>query len=126
MSALENLIGQMTLAELARLANTSVEQVVAIVLAGAASGKSRGGSGDAARVPPSAWRARRGTVPRGGLRLDHIVAALASVEGPAKLEQVREQTGGSVPQVRAALQKLSEAGRVRITGERRGTRYSVR
>jgi DNA-binding GntR family transcriptional regulator len=54
-----------------------------------------------------------------------VLTAVASIGGPAKLDQVRATTGGSVPQVRSALQKLAEAGKVKITGERRGTRYSA-
>jgi hypothetical protein len=54
-----------------------------------------------------------------------VLAALASVGAAAKLEDVRAKVGGSVPQVRSALQKLAEAKKVKITGQRRGTRYSA-
>lgn len=66
---------------------------------------------------------QRGAVPRGGLQLDEVLAALALVGGPATLDQVRGKVGGSAPQVRSALQKLAESGKLNITGERRGPRY---
>lgn len=125
MSALETLIGRMTVAELARLANLSVEQLVAAAFDGATPGRTARAAAPAP-VPDNGARVRRGKVPRGGLRLDHVLTTLASLGGPAKLDDVRVKTGGSVPQVRSALQKLAEAGKVKITGERRGTRYLSR
>ncbi len=120
MSAIEALVGNMTLAELARFANTSVEAIVGAVLRGSAA---NGGAVDSKRRETSS---PPGKVTRGGLRLDRVLASLVSVGGPAKLEDVRARTGGSVPQVRAALQKLAKSGNVKITGERRGTRYAAR
>lgn len=125
MSALENLVGAMTLAELARLANTSVEQVVNTVLGGrppsrATAAPSRSAASQGESSP------RRDKVPRGALRVDHVLATLASSRGPAKLDDVRAKVGGSAAQVRSALQKLAAAGKVKITGERRGTRYVAR
>jgi predicted transcriptional regulator len=66
------------------------------------------------------------SVPRGGLNLTAVLSALASARGPAKLEEVRAKVGGSVAQVRSALQKLATAGMLEIAGERRGTRYLAR
>lgn len=122
MSALEKLIENMTLGELARLANMTVERVIDLVLGGAPPTRS------ATAVPPVVASARgpKGKIARGGLRLDHVLTTLASLGGPAKLEDVRARTGGSQQQVRAALQKLAEAAKVKITGERRGTRYAAR
>ena len=123
MSALESLVASMTLAELARLAGKSVEEVVALACGGTSRSNGVSASRDTSAAPT---RARPGTVPRGGLRVDHVLAAVESVGGPAKAEDVRAKVGGSVTQVRSALQKLAKAGKVRITGERRGTRYIVR
>lgn len=117
MTALESLAGAMTVGELARLAQRSVEDIVAAAFGNRTAAPSRA-TGPASNKPPR-------DVGRGGIQLSAIVAALANVDGPAKLDDVRAKVGGSAAQVRAALQKLAAAGTVRITGERRGTRYRV-
>jgi hypothetical protein len=119
MTALESLVGAMTVGELAGLAQRSVEDIVA-----AAFGNGNGtGAPSRASAPVSNKPPR--DIGRGGLQLSAVVAALANVDGPAKLDDVRAKVGGSAAQVRAALQKLAAAGTVQITGERRGTRYRV-
>jgi len=128
MSSLEDLVGTMTLSDLARFANTSVEAIVALAVDKSTMPRSTDAPTNGAGVPHTGTRPqlRPDKVSRGGLRLDHVLATLAALGAPAKLDDVRTRTGGSVPQVRAALQKLAEAGKVDITGERRGTRYAVR
>ena len=116
MTALESLAGAMTVGELARRAQRSVEDIVAAAFGTITDAPGR--AAQASNKPPR-------DVARGGLQLSAVVQALAHVEGPAKLEDVRAKVGGSAAQVRAALQKLAAAGTVRITGERRGTRYHV-
>jgi hypothetical protein len=115
MSALESLFASMTLADLARLAGTTVAQVVEVAY-----------SGRPSAAPSSTPKATKpGKVARGGLSSDQVLAALRAAGASAKLEDVRAKTGGSVPQVRAALQKLAGAKKVKITGQRRGTRYTA-
>jgi hypothetical protein len=123
MSALESLAGSMTLAELARLAHTSVENIVNAAFG--ATRKAPAASTRPASAAPAAGKPR-GKLPRGGLSLDNVLAALSGHSAPVKLEDVRAKTGGTVPQVRAALQKLAQAKKVQITGQRRGTRYTLR
>jgi hypothetical protein len=127
MSALESLAGSMTLAELARLAHTSVENIVNAAFGAtrkAPAASTRPASAPAATAPAAGKP--RGKLPRGGLSLDNVLAALSGHSAPVKLEDVRAKTGGTVPQVRAALQKLAQAKKVQITGQRRGTRYTLR
>lgn len=107
----------MTVGELARRAGRSVEDLVASAFSNGAGSQPRA---------VTAVAKPEGAVARGGLELDAVLAALASVGGPAKLEEVRAKVGGSTAQVRAALQKLAGARKLTITGERRGTRYSAR
>lgn len=114
----------MTLSELARRAGKSVEEVVALVFGGAPPSNGVGAARPTASMSPPSGRPKK--VPRGGLRVDHVLAAVGSVGGPAKLDDVRAKVGGSAAQVRSALQKLAKAGKVKITGERRGTRYALR
>lgn len=105
----------MTVGELATLSRRSVQDLVSTVL-------SVGASPSTSRTIVEAASAAR-DVGRGGLQLSSVIAALAAIQGPAKLDDVRAKVGGSQAQVRAALQKLAAAGTVRITGERRATRY---
>lgn len=123
MTELEYLIGAMSVAELARFTNTTVEQVVAAALG---KGGSSVGNGIRRIAPSTAKASRPPEGPRGALRLDHVLTILGSLGGPAKLDDVRGKVGGSAAQVRGALQKLAKAGKVKITGERRGTRYVAR
>lgn len=115
MAALEAMVGAMTVGDFARFAGCSIADVVAAAVNG-----SRVSSHSTTTAEPP------GRVARGGLQLDAVLAALVSVGGPAKLEDVRAKVGGSAAQVRAALQKLASARRVAIEGERRGTRYVAR
>lgn len=117
MTALESLFASMTLADLARFAGITVADVVDAAYSGRHS---------AAAKNPARPKPKGGKVARGGLSLDAVLAALASVGGPAKLEDVRAKVGGTTLQVRAAMQKLVRAGKVAISGRRRGTRYAVR
>jgi hypothetical protein len=107
----------MTVGELAARSGRSLQDLVTAVLSGRVSS-----STPVARAEPASATQ---DVRRGGLHLSSVVAALAGIEGPAKLDDVRGKVGGSQAQVRAALQKLAAAGTVRITGERRGTRYEA-
>jgi hypothetical protein len=130
MSALESMFGAMTLAELAQFANTTIGNIVEAAYAGRPSSSSKAKTSKSAKsTAPKATKAKvatSGKVERGGLKPDQVLAALAAVRpGPAKLEDVRARTGGTVPQVRAALQRLAGAKKVKITGQRRGTRYAV-
>ena len=125
MSALESIVGAMTVGELARLTNKSVDQVVAIAF-GSTTRPTSSQPASTTAAKPSRGEVPRGEVPRGGLAPDSILAALAGNNGPVRLEDVRAKTGGSVPQVRAALQKLAQSKKVAISGKRRGTRYQLR
>jgi hypothetical protein len=114
MTSLESLVANMSVAELAARAGITVARLVELA------------SGSRPAAPASNGAPKRSTdVPRGGLSPDTVLAALAAVGTNAKLEDVRAKTGGTVPQVRAALQKLAGAKKVRITGQRRGTRYTA-
>jgi DNA-binding GntR family transcriptional regulator len=64
-------------------------------------------------------------VPRGGVRVDQLLNVVAGAKGPIDINAIRAKIGGSPDQLRAALKRLAAAGQVKITGERRGTRYSA-
>ncbi len=127
MNVLELLFASMTVGELAARANISVAHLVEAAFSGRGPSQSTPTTVRPATSTPAASRpARQGTIPRGGLSLDDVLAAVGSVGGPAKLDDVRAKTGGTVPQVRAALKKLAGAKKIAITGERRSTRYTTR
>jgi biotin operon repressor len=132
MSALETIIGGMSLADLARLANKSVEQVVAAVLGGDASpSNSRRGPGrprgaTSTTTSSKSGGAPKGKLPRGAISNESVLAILKAAKGPVRAEEVRAQLGGSGAQVRIALQRLRDAGKLKVTGQRRGTRYALK
>lgn len=127
MNALELLFASMTVGELAARSNLSVADLIDVAFSGRGPSQSKPTTAKAPTSTPATSRpARRGTIPRGGLSLADVLAAVGSVGGPAKLEDVRAKTGGTVPQVRAALKKLAGAKKIAITGERRSTRYTTR
>jgi hypothetical protein len=129
--ALESLVSTMTVAELAARAGITVATFVE-----RAFGSSRNSARSSTKPAPAKPAApkqpgtkpaatKSGKVARGGLSAEHILAALRAAGASAKLEAVRARTGGSVQQVRAALQKLAASKKVKITGQRRGTRYTA-
>lgn len=120
MTRLEALVGSMTLGELARLAGRSLDEVVAVAMNGTRPTPASG-------VPPKRDEVRpRGELPRGGVRVDRVLAAVVASGKPIDINSIRAKVGGSTAQVRAALRKLADAGKLGITGQRRGTRYAVR
>jgi hypothetical protein len=126
MSSLETMIASMTLAELAKLANSTVEQIVTTAMS-----SSRSRSNDRPPVHSSApvrmlaGHRAEATVPRGGVRVDRLLNVVAGAKGPIDINAIRAKIGGSPDQLRAALKKLATAGQVKITGKRRGTRYAA-
>lgn len=129
MSSLESLVGSMTVAELARFANTTVETVVALAFPGAtvanpAPRRARAAKAAAAPARKTAGRPRK--VARGGLATDKVLAVVAAAKGPIDAQSIRGRVGGSAAQLRAALKKLAEGGKIKVSGERRGTRYTAR
>ena len=123
MSSLDSMFASLSLADLARVANTTVEQIVAAAMT-SASPRSNGRS-----IPRLASRTagapKSGAVERGGVRLDQLLNTVAAARGPIDINAIRAKVGGSADQVRAGLKKLAAAGQVRITGERKGTRYTA-
>lgn len=126
MNPLELLFASMTVGELAARSNISVADLVEVAFTGRGSSPSKGTAKATASKATTSKPASNGKVARGGLSLDDVLAAVGSISGPAKLEDVRAKVGGTVPQVRAALQKLAGGKKISITGQRRGTRYSAK
>lgn len=126
MSSLETMIASMTLAELAKLANSTVEQIVAAALSSSPS-RSNGRAPARSTAPADKPMSKNAaaTVPRGSIRVDHLLNVIAGAKGPIDMNAIRAKIGGSPDQLRVALKKLATAGQVKITGVRRGTRYAA-
>ena len=122
MSNLESFFASMTLAQLGRIANTTVDAIVARAFGGTPHDAKPTGSA-APRNGKSDRAPARG---RGEITDDAIIEVLRGAAGPVGSEYVRGKVGGSAAQVRAALQRLRDAKRVRVEGKKRGTRYSLR
>jgi hypothetical protein len=120
---LEDLIGNMSIGELARLAGSTVSEVVAKVMGGAPTKAAPGLPSVASKAPRTAPPRK---LPKGGLSVAAVLDILKSAKGPVSAQDVRAKVGGTPNQVRAALAKLAEAKQVKVTGERRGTRYTLR
>jgi len=145
MTPLETLVGAMTIEQLAQRASTTVAMIVEKALRGASDGPAarasrRTQSATLSSTPPAAARgavskAKAGkasstrapeTRPRGSISDDEVLAILGATNEPVSSEHVRALLGGTPTQIRAALHRLRDKKRVRVSGEKRGTRYAVR
>lgn len=127
--ALESLVGEMTVAELAKKSGRSVEDLVGWAM----------GSAKAARGRPAAaaTSSGRGGARGGSKRVDTRTAAgreayekavLESVrasKGPIAAQEIRAKLGGTPQQARAALNRLIEEGQINYQGRARATRYTA-
>ena len=136
---------ELTLAELLTLAKGKFSSLLGDVtvghLLGSTSVKSPGRrkpgrprkdstSAPAVKSKPAAAAGRGGAVntrtPEGREAYDAaVLAALGSLGGPANSEQVRPIAGGTSLQLRTALTRLSNEGKITWEGQARGTRYSL-
>lgn len=131
-SALETLVGEMTVAELAGKSRRSVEDIVGWAMSGTAAGRapSRGRS---ATAPAATKAASRGTSGKkintrsAKGRADYEASVLRVVKAassPISAPEIRSEVGGTPQQARAALNRLIELGKISYQGRARATRYS--
>ena len=135
----------MTLSELADRSGKSVSQLIAWALPGksggdkapaaraAAAAKPNGVPGAKAAAKPSGGASKGGSkavntrTPEGRAKYDvavyDAVAAAGQAVGSSKL---RKSVGGTPLQLRTALNRLIEDGKVTYEGKARATRYSLR
>ena len=136
MTPLESLVATMTIEQLARLANTTVEVIVTRALGGTGGGTPRASqptptstpsvTRGAARNGKAAPTGKPSARTRGSITDAEVLAVLGASSEPVSSEHVRAQLGGSPDQIRAALHRLRDKKRIRVSGEKRGTRYAVR
>ena len=132
----------MTLSELADRSGKSVSQIIAWALPG----KSGGGKAPATRAAakpaasngraqakPSVGAAKGGgkavntRTPEGRAKYDAAVYdAVAAAGQPVGSSKLRKSVGGTPLQLRTALNRLIEDGKVTYEGKARATRYALR
>lgn len=145
MSALETLVANMSVAQLAELAGMDVDSMVALVLgkkAGAApkAPARRGGGrrkaaeaveGEAdapAQAAPASPSKGHNTRTRSGREaLDEaIISFLKEQSEPVRALDIRAGVGGTAAQIRTRLNFLIEQGKVTYKGRASGTRYRAK
>jgi hypothetical protein len=128
---LEQLVGEMTLAELAAKSNRSVDQLVSFAMANkVSSGKKAPGAATPARSTAAPKTSRGGAVNtrnRAGREAyeQAVFNVIESSKGKVAATAIRSKVGGTPMQARAALNRLIEDGRVVYEGKARATRYSL-
>jgi hypothetical protein len=119
----------MTLAELSARSGKSVQKIVEWAMAGArTSGKgSIFGDGEINGVRRGDSGSSINTrTPEGREAYDEAVySVVSSVETPVGAAAIREKVGGTSLQVRTALNRLIEAGKIGYEGRARATRYTT-
>ncbi len=123
----------MTLSELADRSGKSVSDIIAWALPG------KGGGAKAPRpaaVKKAAPKAAAGggkskvvntRTPEGRAEYDTaVLEAVGSFKSAAGSSQLRKKVGGTPLQMRTALNRLIESGKVTYEGKARATRYSLR
>ena len=134
-SALEEFVGSMTLSELADRSGKSVTQIIAWALPGKSGGASKSASRPAKKpaAKASSGAAKGGgkavntRTPEGRAQYDVAVFDAVSAAGkPLGSSALRKKVGGTPLQLRTALNRLIESGKVTYEGKARATRYSLR
>lgn len=153
-TALETLVSNMALSELAQLSGRSIAEIVNWAMSGVRAEASRSSAG----ARPEATRTRATSTPapssnrsarreeeeeveevedgeeevntrtqEGRERYDRAVLELVrNAKGPIGATQIRDALGGTPLQVRTALNRLIEGGHLAYQGRARATRYRAR
>ncbi len=137
-SSLDQLVGNMTVQQLAEAAGTSVEEVVQAVVWGSKRGQLS--VAVAATVPAAASKPRRAA--RGGASVGNgidtrsavgrdaydvaLLGVLKDTGEPMSAEQLRDVVGGTPLQARSRLKALVKKRRVKTSGRARATKYQAR
>ncbi|MEZ6194560.1 MAG: hypothetical protein R3F20_02365 [Planctomycetota bacterium] len=113
----------------------TLEAFTAILSGRGARGGKRGRPARAAKAAPApkgrgkktAGAKRNTRTQEGRDALDAaIIEALQGLGEPSAAEAIRPVTGGTAAQVRDSLKRLAESKAVKVTGQRRGTRYALK
>jgi len=129
----------MTLSELADRSGKSVSQIIAWALPGksgakkasparkAAAPTSRSSTSNGTSAKASGGKSVNTRTPEGRAKYDSAVYdAVQSAGKPVGSSALRKSVGGTPLQLRTALNRLIEEGKVTYEGKARATRYSLR
>ena len=129
----------MTLSELSDRSGKSVSQIIAWALPGKSGGAKASTPRAAAKKPAAAKASGGGSstksagkgvntrTPEGRAQYDAAVyEAVSSAGKPIGSSKLRKAAGGTPLQMRTALNRLIEEGKVTYEGKARATRYSLR
>jgi hypothetical protein len=122
MNQLEILIGEMTIADLARISGKSVAEIAAYVLGGGPVPKSTNSTSKGA---PAATNGTPKAAATAKLAAD-IIAALEKSDTPLRSMDLEKLVGGTTETRRHVLAQLLAEKKIRKSGVARGTRYAVR
>jgi hypothetical protein len=131
-SALEDLVGNMTLAELAARSGKSVEAIAAYALGGASGSNGARARAATSSPEPSAKTGRRKAVAETRTRTGRddfdtrVLDAIKNAGGTAQSVDIEKIVGGTAQQRRAALHRLIASRKLARTGKARSTTYTVR
>jgi hypothetical protein len=130
-NALEALVGEMTLADLAKKSNRTVEQLVGFAFgnAGPARGRQAATASAPAKSAPSSQRQAgkvntRSAAGRAAYE-QAVYDVVANANGKVAAVGIRAKVGGTPMQARAALNRLIEDGKITYEGKARATKYSL-
>lgn len=124
---LENLIADMTLADLARMSGKSVSELAAYILSGSTSTpKARAPKAKSNGAAPTATQANgaKRTAEATDALGEAIIVALEKADAPMSSEALAAIVGGTSATRRYAIAKLGK--KIKSTGRARGVRYSLR
>lgn len=124
MNQLEILIGEMTIADLARTSGKSVAEIAAYILGGVAAPKSTKGPNKGAPEAEATNGTPKATA-TAKLAAD-ILAALGRSGTPLRSMDLEKLVGGTTEIRRHVLAQLLAAKKIRKSGVARGTRYAIR
>ena len=128
-SALESLVGNMTLRELSERSGRPVGAIVEWALGSGAGRAAAPAKDKGSSTPRPAARAKGVDVrtPTGRAAYDNAVLdVVGGAKSPVSAQAVRAKVGGTPPQARSALNRLIEAGKVGYAGRARATRYFLK
>lgn len=130
-NALEQLVENMTLRQLADRTGRSVGDIVGWAMRSAKGTTTETTTSASAKKPGRKAKASAGSVdvrtPAGRKAYDQaVMQAVVEAKDPVSAPDVRAKAGGTPAQARAALDRLISGGKLGYKGRARGTRYFVR
>jgi hypothetical protein len=123
-NALEQLVGTMTIAELADKSGRAVDQIVAFALGGGTKTSTKRSNGAAATTTSSRQVDTRSHAGRQAYQ-NAVLEAIKGASDYVGAIDIRNKVGGTPMQCRAAVNRLIEDGEITFKGRARSTRYTA-